>query len=138
MAYLFAADRNEHLFCPEGVMESAAEGTLVISDRYFFSSLAYQTVDCEPSFVRELNSRFPLPEFLVYLDVCPAVGNLRLKERKDREIYEYVEFQNKVHRNYLQIIEDYSKSSVKVLIIDGSRDPESIHEELWSFFKKFR
>jgi dTMP kinase len=138
MAHLFAADRNEHIYGPRGVLETAAEGSLVVSDRYFFSSLAYQTIDCDPSFIRALNSPFPLPEFLIYLDVPPEICLARLEERKDREIYEYLEFQKNVYRNYLRIIEEYTKTPVKVLAVDGRLSPESIHEELWSFLKKFR
>ncbi|MBQ8014462.1 MAG: dTMP kinase, partial [Treponema sp.] len=47
-AFLFAADRNEHLFGKGGtncgVVEKAQSGKIVVSDRYLFSSLTYQSV----------------------------------------------------------------------------------------------
>ena len=49
-AFLFAADRNEHLYgnggtnC--GVVAQAQSGKIVVSDRYLFSSLTYQSVTC--------------------------------------------------------------------------------------------
>ena len=45
-AYLFAADRCEHIFGKGGVKELCESGKTVVSDRYFFSSLAYQSVSC--------------------------------------------------------------------------------------------
>ena len=45
-AYLFAADRCEHIFGKSGVKELCDDGKIVVSDRYFFSSMAYQSVSC--------------------------------------------------------------------------------------------
>ena len=46
MALLFAADRWEHVNSPEtGVRARLARGEVVVSDRYLFSSLAYQGVE---------------------------------------------------------------------------------------------
>lgn len=64
-AYLFAADRNEHINgCLQieeknlitGVKEACQKGNIVISDRYLFSSLAYQSVNCPPEVPRVANS----------------------------------------------------------------------------------
>ena len=47
IALLYAADRNEHLYAPVIGMEARAKkGEIVICDRYLFSSLAYQSVEC--------------------------------------------------------------------------------------------
>ena len=45
-AYLFAADRQEHLAATGGIEELCRNNTIVISDRYLFSSLAYQSAAC--------------------------------------------------------------------------------------------
>ena len=45
LALLYAADRSDHLYNGEsGILKSLDEGSIVISDRYFYSSLAYQGV----------------------------------------------------------------------------------------------
>ena len=51
-AMLYAADRNEHLHAPEaGILATASRGELVVCDRYLFSSLAYQSIECGFDFV---------------------------------------------------------------------------------------
>ena len=60
-AYLFAADRCEHIYGKDGVIDLLNQGKIVVSDRYFFSSLAYQSVSCGNELPRLLNSQFPLP-----------------------------------------------------------------------------
>ena len=40
-AYLFAADRCEHIFGKGGVKELCDSGKTVVSDRYFFSSRSF-------------------------------------------------------------------------------------------------
>ena len=55
-AYLFAADRAEHLWGNSGgncgVERQCRNGKIAVSDRYFFSSLAYQSVTCGEAHLR--------------------------------------------------------------------------------------
>ncbi|MBR5669002.1 MAG: dTMP kinase, partial [Spirochaetales bacterium] len=49
IAYLFAADRDNHINNPEyGIISHLKKGEVVISDRYFFSSFAYQSIGFDP------------------------------------------------------------------------------------------
>jgi dTMP kinase len=136
LAYLFAADRNEHVFGPGGIAEEARAGRLVICDRYLFSSLAYQSVDCGERLVWSLNRRFPLPEFLVFLEISPQTGEERLASRSEREIFEYTEFQTRAAAAYRHVLEEFAPSGMKILKIDGKRRPEDIHAEIWNFLSK--
>src|SRR5574344_547585 len=54
-SYLFAADRCEHIFGKDGIKEQVEKGKLVLSDRYIFSSLAYQSVSCGKELPELLN-----------------------------------------------------------------------------------
>jgi dTMP kinase len=82
VALLFAADRNEHLYHPEvGILAHLQRGEVVISDRYLFSSLAYQSVECPFDYVRELNRPFPLPKLVLFVDTPVAVSQERLGRR---------------------------------------------------------
>ena len=136
-AFLFAADRNEHIYGPSGVAKTASR-EIVISDRYFFSSLAYQSLDCDYGLVSDLNSRFPLPEFLFFLEVDPETADARLASRESREVYERLEIQRKVRAKYHEVLSSYRSSAMHVLVIDGTKPPETVHEEVWSFFRSFR
>ena len=135
MAYLFAADRNEHLNGPGGIREAAEKGRLVICDRYLFSSLAYQSVDCGWDFVHSLNNCFPLPEFLIFLSIPPAEGEIRLSGRREREIYEYTDFQTKAAAFYEKVMEEYAMSGMKILRLAATETPEAIHEKIWAFVR---
>ena len=90
-AYLFAADRCEHIFGKGGVQELCNSGKIVVSDRYFFSSMAYQSVSCGDELPELLNSTFPLPEFLFYFVINPEISLGRVNARGEhKEIYEKI------------------------------------------------
>ena len=136
MAYLFAADRNEHVDGPGGIREAVEKGLLVICDRYLFSSLAYQSVDCGWDFVYDLNSGFPLPEILVFLDIKPMEGEKRLTKRDERDIYEYTDFQAKAAAFYEKALDEYTGSGMKILRLDATLPPQIIHEKIWNFMRE--
>ena len=55
LALLYAADRHDHLYNPAyGIERMTEEGRVVMTDRYFYSSIAYQSVQCNPDFVRTI------------------------------------------------------------------------------------
>jgi dTMP kinase len=132
LARLFAADRAEHLYGSGGIVERCSvRGELVVSDRYSPSSLVYQAIDCGEELPRILNESFPLPELLVYLDVDSETAEKRIAGRPDREIFEHLEFQEKVRKGYLKLLPVWEKSGVRVLTLDGSRSPEEVAEGVW-------
>ena len=104
-AYLFAADRCEHLYGDGGVEELLKAGKIVVSDRYFFSSLAYQAQSCGIELPELLNSPFPLPEYLFYFKIDPTISLGRVNARKEKkEIYEKLELQQKIAALYEEVI----------------------------------
>lgn len=140
-AYLFAADRNEHVNgklsiqkneLVSGIKEACSTGNIVVSDRYLFSSLAYQSISCPPEIPRLLNSLFPLPSLLFYFDITPDVSLKRISSRSTREIYEKESFLNQVVIEYKKIISEYSdpkkSSGMKIVIIDAQKSPEEVSE----------
>jgi dTMP kinase len=132
LARLFAADRAEHLYGPGGIVERcSSRGELVVSDRYSPSSLVYQAIDCGGDLPRILNESFPLPELLVYLDIESETAVKRIAGRPEREIFERLEFQEKVREAYLKLVPQWEKSGVRTLVVDGSRPPEEVAEEVW-------
>ncbi|MGL4985784.1 MAG: dTMP kinase, partial [Treponemataceae bacterium] len=68
-AYLFAADRCEHLYGTGGIVEALSQNKVVICDRYLFSSLAYQTQECGVELPSLLNKDFPLPQIVFFFDI---------------------------------------------------------------------
>ena len=140
-AYLFAADRCEHIFGKGGVKELCESGKTVVSDRYFFSSMAYQSVSCGEELPKLLNSPFPLPEYLFYFVINPEVSLGRVNARGEhKEIYETIEKQKKIAAQYEKVISEYEKTAgetgIKIIRIDAEKDIESISEEIWNILKK--
>lgn len=129
MAYLFAADRHDHLYNDiDGVYKLIEADFDVISTRYYFSSLAYNCQTPEQfEFIARLNHKFPAPDIAIYLDIPVEISLERLKGRSLHEIYETRDKLTQVKTNYQKIFADYVD---KLLIIDGTKDPQSIQEEI--------
>ena len=142
-AFMFATDRCEHLNGKDGVISHIKDGNLVISDRYLFSSLAYQNQECGKELPYNLNKDFPLPEYLFFFDMDPEKSLERVIARANKtgeqtEIYEKLEFQKKTYHEYKNVIEFYSKpefSDMKIVIIDASKSIQEIHEKILSIIQ---
>ena len=129
MAYLFAADRHDHLYNDiDGVFKLIKDNFHVISTRYYFSSLAYNCDNTEQfEFVSKLNDRFPNPDLTIYLDIPVEVSLNRLKERSLQEIYETKAKLTKVREQYQKIFNNYNGVA---LAIDGTIDKQQIHQQI--------
>ena len=132
MAYLFAADRHDHLYNDiDGVFKLIKNNYHVISTRYYFSSLAYNCDTVEQfEFIKKLNDRFPNPDLTVYLDIPIEISLARLQERSLQEIYENKTKLTKVREQYQQIFASYNG---KVIILDGTQDKCKIHQQITEF-----
>lgn len=132
IALLYAADRSEHLHDSQvGIEARARQGELVICDRYLFSSLAYQGLECGDEYVLALNSGFPLPETLIFLDTPVEVCQERLADRSSQELYDGHAFQARVREAYLRAIERYAGTDMHVSLVNGDRPAGLIHGDIW-------
>ena len=147
-AYLFAADRNEHVngklltqgnTLVTGIKEACQSGRKVVSDRYLFSSLAYQSINCPPEVPRLLNSLFPLPQLLFYFEISPKDSLSRLGDRNFREIYEKEDFLNRTVQEYHNVLSEYSEKAknqgMKIILIDAKKTKEEISANIWQEIK---
>jgi dTMP kinase len=130
-ARLFAADRNEHLYGPGGVVERCGRGELVVSDRYVPSSLVYQGIDCGEDLPASLNGAFPAPELLIFFDLDSEAALKRIASRPEREIYERPDFQSQVRSRYKALLPRYEEAGVRVARIDASLPPGEVAEQVW-------
>ena len=126
MAYLFAADRHDHLYnLVDGVFALNEKKITTISTRYFFSSLVYHVNDDEEyNFVKKLNEKFPLPDLTIYIDNPVEISLKRISLRAHRDTYENKEKLEKVSANYKKVFKEYDKN---LLIVDGSLSIDEIH-----------
>ncbi|MCX7656665.1 MAG: dTMP kinase [Treponemataceae bacterium] len=132
LAYLFAADRQEHLYAPEGIVSQCQMQKLVISDRYVPSSLVYQGLLCGDDFVAQLNRDFPYPELLLYFRLPPEIAAGRYEKRTERDIYEQLEFQKKIHQRYEALLPSYcEKGGSRFIVIDATKSIDAVAKEVW-------
>ena len=140
-AFLFAADRNEHLYGKGGtncgVVEQANSGKIVVSDRYLFSSLTYQCVTCGDELPRKLNEDFPLPEILFFFDIDPEISLKRVLGRGATEIYEKLDFQKATAARYRKVIDEYEamNTDMKIVRLDATLPVEKVAEIIASELK---
>lgn len=131
LALLFAADRSEHLCRPGGILSALGDGGYVASDRYLFSSLVYQSTDCSPDYVAALNSRFPLPRHLIFIDTPPEECRRRVAARGSRELFDRPILQRRLRERYLTVIAQYAETGVEVRTVDGNGTQEAVFARIW-------
>ncbi len=136
-AYLFAADRNEHIYGKDGIKAQIDEGKIVICDRYVFSSLAYQAVSCGWNLPYKLNEDFPLPEILFFFQIEPEISLKRIQGRGVKEIYEKLDYLKKTEEEYLKVISFYEKNApeMKIVRLDATQPIEKTAEIIWSYIQ---
>jgi dTMP kinase len=104
LALLFAADRLDHL--QSVVIPALADGSVVVSDRYYLSSFAYQsaTAPAEPDvlpWIRSLNARAIRPDVTIVLDVPAEVAAERRRNRGGvEEVFENRPLQDRLAAVY--------------------------------------
>ena len=131
---LFAADRAEHV--AKLIRPTLARGAAVISDRYLYSTVAFQgygrglnrqTIDS----LNTIASGDTLPDFVILLDLDAQTGLARTQGRaaldSDAMENEAIDFHNRIRMGFLEIAE---RSSVPFIVIDASQAPDAMFAEL--------
>lgn len=136
LAMLYAADREDHLNNPvTGIVGKLEAGQLVISDRYIYSSLAYQSVECGFDRIEQLN-QYPAPQYIFYIDTPVHVCMERIESRgNDKELFERRDFLLKVRSNYERIFSALPEG-VRFIRLDGTATREDIAGKVFEVLKK--
>lgn len=123
---LFSADRAYHL--EKQIIPLLKKGISVISDRYFFSTIAYGAVEIKNfDWLIEINKYFLFPDFTFFLKVRPKTCIKRIKNtRFETDIYEKEEILRKVWKNYQKL----AKMFDNIYIIDGESSPKTIAKKI--------
>ncbi|GMO24055.1 MAG: dTMP kinase [Termitinemataceae bacterium] len=137
LAFLFAADRSEHLFGKGGIVEMADNGVLVVCDRYVLSSLVYQGLECGEGLPSKLNSDFPVPQKLIFFDIPCEDAQKRMNNRERKDIFETLDFQIKVRNRYKMLLDVCRKDGSEVFIIDASKTIKEVQDEVWTIISNF-
>ncbi|MCM1307965.1 MAG: dTMP kinase [Butyrivibrio sp.] len=141
IAALFAADRLDHLLNEvDGIAAKIDEGTTVVTDRYYFSSYAYNSVHMPMEWVikaNEQSSAILRPSVTVFIDVEPDTALERIaRNRFRRELFEKKSMLVRVRENYMKAFELLEKEE-KVVILDGSLPQDKLSELVWNEVREY-
>ena len=137
--YLFSADRQIQQL---EIIEHLKKGEVVISDRYYWSSVAYGIADKEginyedtvklemiAQSVLSMYNQFIVPDITFYLDVSIKTGLSRRHDTdKEKELYENTGKLVKIKEGYDWLLEQYPKEFIK---INGERSIEEVQTDLF-------
>ena len=127
MAALFTLDRIVHNKWENGIEKTLENGIDMLSDRYYYSSLAYQGSLCDYDWVRDMNVNCPdirHPDLCIFLDIPPKEALARIGKRGEaKEIYEKEETLTLFRATFLRVFETLGD---RVAIIDASGTPEAV------------
>lgn len=133
---LFAADR-EYL-TDKTILPTLNKGVNIVSDRYNYSTIAYGSLDCNREWLEAVNSRFELPDLVIFLDVPPEICVERMKEeRESLELYETTEKLVKIRTNYINLLNKLIlENKTKYVIIDGNKTIQEIADVVNTLMKE--
>jgi len=122
---LFAADRMDHL--QREVEPQLAAGAIVVSDRWYHSSLAYQGTGADRDWIAQLNARARRPDITIFLKVRPEVAAARrVAAGRVQELFEDLRMQEEVAEGYRATIAELVALGERIDTIDGELPPDGV------------
>lgn len=136
LAALFTADRIAHNNDPvNGIRKLLEDGKTVLSDRYYYSTLAYQGALTDPDWALSLNLGCPdilRPDLCVFLDLLPEESMERIRRgRNTREIFETEEQLTRIRESFRSVFDRLVPLGDRIVVIHASGTPEEIADRIW-------
>lgn len=138
---LFLADRLEHITHPEfGISRYLKEDYIVLCDRYYFSSFAYQGTASDINWVMDINlncERILTPDLCIFLDVNPDTCKQRIDEVREKpELYEKdIDKMRSIRNNFLSVLDKLSATH-NIAIINANADIDEIFNSAYEHISK--
>jgi dTMP kinase len=130
---LFMADRREHV--DEVIEPALAEGKIVITDRYYYSSVAYQgAMGLDPDRILAQNEVMAVPPDLTViltLPVAQALARLSAALQRARQVSEDPAYLEQVATMYAGLQGPHLRH------LDASGPPAAVHAALLSLVLEF-
>ncbi|HEY1557539.1 MAG TPA: dTMP kinase [Kofleriaceae bacterium] len=122
---LFAADRLDHL--QREVEPALARDAIVVSDRWYHSSLAYQGTGADRDWIAQLNSRARRPDLTLFLQVSPEIAaRRRAAAGRAQELFEDLAMQQEVDAGYRATIAELLAAGEAIETIDGEATEDQV------------
>jgi len=128
-ALAFAADRMDHV--ASEIVPALERGITVVADRYYLSSLAYQSLSCDMEWVREINRYALQPDLTVLLSVSVDVGVGRFSGRARLERFEDDPDElARIVARYEAAVTALRADGEAITVIDGARSTAEVHADV--------
>jgi len=128
----FILDRKQHV--NEKIQPALNDGTIVLMDRYYYSSMAYQVAGgLDVEYIRNKHDFAPNPDIVLIFDLPVSTALERVRGHSEADEFEKEEHLEKVREAYLNL-----ESDPLVRIVDSVRTPEEIFEEVWKLVSEVR
>lgn len=122
---LFIKDRHEHI--EKLIAPSLAKGTIVLCDRYFLSSAAYQgAAGLDPDDIISRHAFAPDPDLAIIIEIDPGQSIQRITEQRGDALNEFEQLESlkKVDGIFKLLDLPYVKR------IDGSGSETDVHQQI--------
>ncbi len=132
-ALLFAADRVQHV--TKLIRPALDAGKIVVTERYTYSSLAYQSTRGLPMvWLEVINRAAPKPDLAILIDVPAETAIARIMGSRKLDTFEKdMQLQRRVRENYLRIAK---QKGMKV--VDGGRAVDEVQADVRKFVEAVR
>jgi len=111
------------------ILEQLNKGVSLIIDRYCYSGVAYSMSNgFEKKWCKASDSGLPQPDIVFFMEIQPEEAQKR--GEYGQEIYERLDFQNKVFENFKGLKEDYW------VMIQANSSPEDISSEIHRYVEE--
>ena len=124
----FIKDRQEHVSAI--VLPALQEGKIVVLDRYYFSTIAYQgALGLDPQEIEQKNTSFaPQPDLLFLVEISPQEGLKRIARAREEgaDSFEREQYLEKVCEGFLRLDKPFLHR------ISGVKPVEALAGETWN------
>lgn len=122
---LFIQDRKQHV--REVVAPALAEGKIVLTDRYYFSTAAYQgAAGMDPVEVFNKNNFAPRPDLVILLTMSPEVSLRRIQDLRGEELNDFE--QEEQLRKVAELFDSFQDHCIRRISADAPL--ESIEKDI--------
>ena len=129
---LFVMDRKEHV--EQKIRPALDEGKVVLMDRYYYSTMAYQAAaGIDVNRIRKDNEFAPKPDIVLIFDLPADLAMKRVRGHSVADVFEKEEHLEKVRKAYLNL-----KDDPLVRIVDATRTPEEIFGDVWKLVSEVK
>lgn len=123
---LFLADRRQHV--AELIAPGLALGKVIVTDRYYFSTAAYQgSVGFDPAEIIRQNEAFaPVPDLVILIELTPEQAVMRIQRYRHEDLnhFEQEEGLRQVAEVFSTLQQDYIRR------VDGDQAIDAVHAQI--------